>query len=314
MENFLSDFMSVEKDEDKRERDAALALALESTSKELRKETKALSALLATPISDERSSSITGELKITRLALRALKAYEKAKEGPIREQFGVAPSKIDVLSAKRIKKKLQTNVIKGTCREEVQQGRTEETLKDAEAFLRVLNGYIENKRGKTEKGNFGERGLQTLFCRTLEGLCKAEIRQFEPLGNYEADVCLVESENKISILEIKKEDSVLDLAILQAALYAVQYCIENNRKCLHVNLAAISLPGMDARLGVFKFSLDEENNVIDPHLEYGKVFSWGMLENADLLFRYLISVPLEPLEFPSGEYLQNGGTRATRTS
>ncbi|OIR58632.1 MAG: uncharacterized protein A8A55_0596, partial [Amphiamblys sp. WSBS2006] len=277
MERILEDFLSVE--ENAEIRNAALALARASNVKTLGKRADALSAMLADPKNRKDLVMLGHELVVVRLALRGLRAYEKEKLGPLQAQFGVVPSNINTKSADRVKRELQTNVIEGICRDEIKQRTTPRTLEEAGKFVQALRYVIEQARASTEKGGLGERFLQTLFCSSLGGIPNITISQFLSLGGYEADVRIVGNENNITILEMKKENTTLDVAILQDALYGVQYCMEDETRDLHIqtvmedgievfhiNLAAVALPAMDARLGVIKFSFDENKKVINPHL------------------------------------------------
>eukprot|EP00917_Polyrhabdina_sp_WS-2016_P027232 GHVP01058159.1.p1 GENE.GHVP01058159.1~~GHVP01058159.1.p1 ORF type:complete len:195 (+),score=32.54 GHVP01058159.1:295-879(+) len=105
-----------------------------------------------------------------------------------------------------------------------------------------------------------ERGLQDLFTiYFLRPLIQKHNRlesdqrtiSFVPLGEeFEADLLILSQSKGVTVLEMKKDNHDLTKAILQAALYALQYHIqreEQMRVC--VLLAAVSLPNFSARIG-----------------------------------------------------------------
>ncbi|OIR55934.1 MAG: uncharacterized protein A8A55_3320 [Amphiamblys sp. WSBS2006] len=233
MEYFLKDFLS--DTQYALVRTAALALAKRHTVDNLRKLMDEVFSEQRKPgINKEAARGLNMQLAKLEAAFEARWAYEEKKLGPLRAQFGVVPSKIDAQSTDRVKRELQTNVIEGICRDEIKQRTTPETLKEAGEFVHALWYFIKKARASTEKGGPGERFLQTLFCSSLGGIPNITISQFLSLGRYEADVRIVGNENNITILEMKKDDTTLDVAILQDTLYGVQYCMEDETRDVHI--------------------------------------------------------------------------------
>ncbi|OIR56508.1 MAG: uncharacterized protein A8A55_2745 [Amphiamblys sp. WSBS2006] len=300
MENFLSEFLSAEKDEEKRA--AAFDLAAETSAADLRKEAVILSAQLATvslPV-DALSAQLASQkfflLAVVQLARRARSAWEWEQLSPYKKQIGCAPSdagkNIDGLS-----KKLNAVYLKDASWLVDEQGEQTE-LMDVGGL-----GFWCLKRElwflKKEKREQDEGGYQDAFVKHFLWAAFGSgirIHQSIPMGeNYTADVRIMTIGGKVAILEMKKNKWDLKHAIYQAALYSLLYAFtEGGQKHYSFILVAVSLPDFHARFGSIVFDLvGDDLNIQNPYFVYGDDFHWEDAANASKIISHFYCVPLE---------------------
>ncbi|OIR57769.1 MAG: uncharacterized protein A8A55_1468 [Amphiamblys sp. WSBS2006] len=122
-----------------------------------------------------------------------------------------------------------------------------------------------------------------------------QTHQYVFFGAYELGMLVKtgpKTDRIIFFIEMKLEDSVLEAAILQAALHAYKYCTVERKPSLEIILVAVSLPNFYARIGVLRVELDKKTfHLKNSSFEVGDSFCWEKEEDALKLAAYLLSNP-----------------------
>eukprot|EP00914_Ancora_sagittata_P001862 GHVO01004357.1.p2 GENE.GHVO01004357.1~~GHVO01004357.1.p2 ORF type:complete len:179 (+),score=24.58 GHVO01004357.1:19-555(+) len=153
--------------------------------------------------------------------------------------------------------------------------------------LRILE--VENTDGEMT-----EKALQTDFCTFLNAMLPngTMLQQFASARNVEADIRLVKGEGGVGCLvNIKKDGDDLEGAILQAALYAVHNAMTKREHDCVMNIAAVGLPSMTARVGAIYTDFDGRFHIQDSILMIGPLFGWNTKEQCEALVGHLVARP-----------------------
>eukprot|EP00917_Polyrhabdina_sp_WS-2016_P031840 GHVP01067942.1.p1 GENE.GHVP01067942.1~~GHVP01067942.1.p1 ORF type:complete len:338 (+),score=63.99 GHVP01067942.1:63-1076(+) len=279
--------------------------------KSLRDEQEA--RLRATPLEEKEQEALRAErLKVLTLAYTARLKYEENEEAlsAYSRVFSFAPRQAEKYMTEIAKKfevrLLQDKGIPGV--NYIVKG-MENNIK---SYLEILSNKIRNPLEGTKRPN--ESGvMHVLFYyyfldpAILEYNKRAreinkdhpiefELQNFATLGDgYEADVLFLSDEKNLIVLEIKQSYRDLKAAVYQAALYAFYYYTTSIKQpgTISVSLVGISLPLFDAQIGIFRFTLSDNLELIDSKLEIGKNFYWDKAEGAALLLSYIL--PAHPV-------------------
>ncbi|OIR56799.1 MAG: uncharacterized protein A8A55_2450 [Amphiamblys sp. WSBS2006] len=144
-----------------------------------------------------------------------------------------------------------------------------------------------------------KRGLQNEFHNFLGvGFFQvAKKHQYLVFENHEldrwanTDIEQKCGERRTYFIKTKKEDNDLEDALLQAGIYAFNYCTARLVPRLEMIVIAISLPDFHARIGVLGIVLDEGFQFKSSSFDMGESFCWETQEGAFELAKYLLSSP-----------------------